>query len=1101
LTAVIENERSREIQKVLKIFIASSTELNEEREKLIHIFNSINKCLTHLRLEAIKWETDIESGNFDKQRIQDEINPLLEDCPMVFVLFFSKVGKFTLEEFRLAEQKNKKIFIYFKKNFPLNNLEELKNYEKVLELKQDLTKENRALYKEYETIAQFESLVYQDINLYISRNYPPDQMRKTTELDEYRKNIRIIDTNRKASTSEVLIEKSLNDLDQDQLTGFFALERVRAQFLGNELNSIEGQLCHLDLLSPQNALKKGTFLCFGKHIDGICPTASSKFFVFTDKKGVNPLKTEWVRGNLITQYEKMLEHLMKNLYLVRDIYSDKKEDYEIPHSIFRELLANAFIHRDYSWDIKSSIQVELYPDRLEVKNPGTLPEEIDQEKLGEIDMSYARNIEIQLIFFLYKFVERAGKGIRILQETLKKEEFKPAVITDNKRGRYVKVIVYKKAVTKKEDYKKSPPSTILLTPLPARKIELIGRQEELKWLSRQLQESNRVLLVNGLGGIGKTEVCKRFFLDHYREFAFAGWIDYVTSIKESLVNAFGFQPDLVKMNEADTLDERYHKILVYLNSLDSNSLLVFDNIEDPGDPDLDALTRLPFKVIANSRSVLPGFLAYTLDFLSESCCRDLFYKYYQLEKDDEGVNKIVERCGRHTLSVELLARTAQNAGMSVTSFYELLTEQGFNLNDVIGDKVYTFWHDEKTRQRFFDHLLKIFDISAARVTESELQVLTNLSVLPAIYIPMETLKEWLELETNEEINGLVSKGWLKRDRTTIFMQQVIQEVIRYKTHPDVKTCGKLTRALADNLSAEPGENPLDKKKYVIYADSLLQHIHDLHEDAATLANNLSLIYQALGQLEPALEFQKKAINILENVLDKNHPNLASSYNNLSMIYQDLGQLEPALEFQLKDVKISEQILDKNHPSLATSYNNLSLIYQDLGQLEPALEFQKKATEIYEAVLDKNHPSLATSYNNLSLIYQTMGQLEPALEFQKKALEIREAVLDKNHPSLATSYNNLSMVYQSLGQLEPALEFQKKTVEIFEKILDKNHPSLATSFHNLSTIYLDMAEYPAALQYAEKAVTILQTLFPNGHPNLDTAKHNLEKIKKVVESKS
>jgi hypothetical protein len=41
LAPAIENERSKEIQKVLKIFVASSTELNEEREKLIHIFNSI----------------------------------------------------------------------------------------------------------------------------------------------------------------------------------------------------------------------------------------------------------------------------------------------------------------------------------------------------------------------------------------------------------------------------------------------------------------------------------------------------------------------------------------------------------------------------------------------------------------------------------------------------------------------------------------------------------------------------------------------------------------------------------------------------------------------------------------------------------------------------------------------------------------------------------------------------------------------------------------------------------------------------------------------------------------------------------------------------
>ncbi|NIM11366.1 MAG: TIR domain-containing protein [Candidatus Aminicenantes bacterium] len=492
--------------------------------------------------------------------------------------------------------------------------------------------------------------------------------------------------------------------------------------------------------------------------------------------------------------------------------------------------------------------------------------------------------------------------------------------------------IVKDIETKPEEPTPSTPShrlkkkkTILLTSLPSRKIDLIGRQKELKWITQQLHESKRVLLVNGLGGIGKTEVCKRFFLDHYKEFAYAGWIDYLTSIKESLVNAFGFSPDLVKMNEADTLDERYHKILVFLNSLESNSLLVFDNIEDPEDDDLDTLTRLPFKVIANSRSVLPGLLAYTLDFLTEAFCRDLFYEYYKIEKNDDRVNKIVERCGRHTLTVELLARTAQNAAMSVASFYELLKKKGFNLNDVIGDKVHTFWHDEKTRKRFFDHLLKIFDISAARVTEIELQVLTNLSVLPAIYIPMETIKEWLKLETNEEINGLVSKGWLKRDRTNIFMHQVIQEVIRYKTHPDVGKCKNLIVSLKWKLFLKPGENPLDKKKYVIYADSLLQHIHDFHEDAATLANNLSWIYKALGQLEPALEFQLKDVKISEKILDKNHPDLATSYHNLSTIYLDMKQYSTALEYAQKAVAILQYLFPNGHPNLDTFKKNLEEI--------------------------------------------------------------------------------------------------------------------------------------------------------------------------------
>ena len=68
MTSKSKNHRLLESKEILKIFIASSAELNKEREKIILIFNSMNKYLNHLKLEPVKWETNIESGNVEKER-------------------------------------------------------------------------------------------------------------------------------------------------------------------------------------------------------------------------------------------------------------------------------------------------------------------------------------------------------------------------------------------------------------------------------------------------------------------------------------------------------------------------------------------------------------------------------------------------------------------------------------------------------------------------------------------------------------------------------------------------------------------------------------------------------------------------------------------------------------------------------------------------------------------------------------------------------------------------------------------------------------------------------------------------------------------------
>ncbi|MCP5108730.1 MAG: toll/interleukin-1 receptor domain-containing protein, partial [bacterium] len=453
-----------------------------------------------------------------------------------------------------------------------------------------------------------------------------------------------------------------------------------------------------------------------------------------------------------------------------------------------------------------------------------------------------------------------------------------------------------------------------LTPLPVKSIELVGRETELEEMTRLLARTHRVLLVNGLGGVGKTELCKRYFRDHCGDYRHLAWVDVVGPIRESMVAAF--TAETTGFREEDTVDERFEKIMDLLTGLDTHCLLVVDDIENPGDPDLDRLRSLPVKVIANSRLTIEGFENHTLDFLNAEGCKELFYNFYAGKRDDPHVEKIVERCGRHTLSVELLAKTAEHGAIPLKDLYEVLEKKGFDLTGVVDHKVSTSWHGETEKTSFFKHLLKIFDLTG--LTGDERFVLANLSVLPAMYIEMGDVRDWLKLTDHEAVNSLVAKGWLRKEAGGfgVFMHQVIQEVVRYHTSPDEETCKNLIVSLTNCLHVKPTENPMDKKRYIIFAETLLRAIDKTDKSLAALSNNLSLRFRDLGSLKKALEFQLKALNIFEQVLDKNHPDLARSYNNLAEIYRTMGQPEKALEFQLKALNIFERVLDKNHPDLA-----------------------------------------------------------------------------------------------------------------------------------------------------------------------------------------
>ena len=72
------------------------------------------------------------------------------------------------------------------------------------------------------------------------------------------------------------------------------------------------------------------------------------------------------------------------------------------------------------------------------------------------------------------------------------------------------------------------------------------------------------------------------------------------------------------------------------------------------------------------------------------------------------------------------------------------------------------------------------------------------------------------------------------------------------------------------------------------------------------------------------------------------------------MYKDQGNYDEALEFYRKALEIVEKVLGMEHPSTATTYNNIAGVYQAMGKNDIASEYRQKALVIHENDLDKDH---------------------------------------------------------------------------------------------------------------------------------------------------
>ena len=89
--------------------------------------------------------------------------------------------------------------------------------------------------------------------------------------------------------------------------------------------------------------------------------------------------------SVLKQYNSALA-MVRRYYQYEEISEIERKKVDlIPENAYREAVANALIHRD--WSMNSHIRISLFPDKIEIKSPGGLPRGITAERYMEGDIS------------------------------------------------------------------------------------------------------------------------------------------------------------------------------------------------------------------------------------------------------------------------------------------------------------------------------------------------------------------------------------------------------------------------------------------------------------------------------------------------------------------------------------------------------------------------------------------------------------------------------------------------------------------------------------------------------------------------------------------
>ena len=177
----------------------------------------------------------------------------------------------------------------------------------------------------------------------------------------------------------------------------------------------------------------------------IATVVPGKEMGITGEQGERFLDNQRIEGTIPEMLDGAMQFVSRNMRTktIIDPKTGKREDRtDYPITAIREAILNALVHRDYSIHTEGMpIQVIMYEDRLEIRNPGGIYGRIKIDQLGKVQPD-TRNSVIASELEVLKITENRYSGIPTIRRTMQEYNLPQPEFLDERGSFIVKLYKY-----------------------------------------------------------------------------------------------------------------------------------------------------------------------------------------------------------------------------------------------------------------------------------------------------------------------------------------------------------------------------------------------------------------------------------------------------------------------------------------------------------------------------------------------------------------------------------------------------------------------------------------------------------------------------------
>ncbi len=604
----------------------------------------------------------------------------------------------------------------------------------------------------------------------------------------------------------------------------------------------------------------------------------------------------------------------------------------------------------------------------------------------------------------------------------------------------------------REERLKNQPSALSPQSLP---FAHFSHYVERKELQAQLLQSLLTLpmtIVQGMGGMGKTQLMT--YLLHQpevkRHFHTILWFRSSDTPDMLAIQHLTLARELGLVDEKASEEKALSALHTYFARQSCPTLIVYDNADAP-----DILTPyLPPRgchLVATTRSTTWAS-GHLLPITSLSQEEGLALIHRLLQHEDPTALTLCQVFEGLPLAIAQACAYIRAQQLSLPTFLTQLEQSPALL--------------EKEEQLFGKALprtvMQLWNITfntLEKTCPEALQLLNALSFLSPDLIPSALLDTLAEEATQQ---ALIDNALLFPHSGGASVHRLIQTVRRFKLIPaaaesalihvmqemgqlyDMKGKAVTARELNKQLLSH-GESVIEQAKK---RESTSEQLNKEWVDTLLWLADLQ---ETQGRPLQNQELCEQALTLANQTFKEEDPEIATCLNNLGKSLCALGKADEALSYFRRSLSITEKVYGNDHPEVAIRLNNLGYALHALGKVGEVLPYFQCALSITEKVYGNDHPDVATPLNNLGLALQDLGKADEAFLHFRRALSITEKVYGNDHPDVARNLNNLGLALHALGKADEAFLHLQRALSIYEKVYGNEHPDTITLRETLENV--------------------------------------------------